>query len=69
MNEIVLTSFIPEGGGGGATPLLKPYRYVPPLSVWFLGLFRLKVKQMNKNEVETDANSKLEHLKKFFVAL
>ena len=43
MNEIVLTSFIP---GGGGTPLFKPHRYVPPLSVWFLGLFRLKVKRV-----------------------
>ena len=66
--------------------------YVAPPSVWFLGLFRLKVKPVytlptliwelqecvnvfivsisneEENEVETDANSKLEHLKKFFVA-
>ena len=29
-------------GGGGGTPLYKPYRYVPPQTVWFLGLFGLK---------------------------
>ena len=29
-------------GGGGATPLCKPQRYVPPERVWFLGLFGLK---------------------------
>ena len=28
------------GGGGGGTPLYKPYRYVPPLRVWFLRRFR-----------------------------
>ena len=27
---------------GGVTPLYKPCRYLPPQSVWFLGLFRLK---------------------------
>ena len=32
----------PAGGGGGGTPLCKPYRYVPPQRVWFLGLFGLK---------------------------
>jgi len=30
------------GGGGGGTPLYKPYRYVPPQRVWFLYLFGLK---------------------------
>ena len=30
------------GGGGGHTPLYKPYRYVPPQRVEFLGLFGLK---------------------------
>ena len=30
------------GGGGGATPLYKPYRCVPPKWVGFLGLFGLK---------------------------
>ena len=30
-----------EGGGGG-TPLFKPYRYMPPQRVGFLGLFGLK---------------------------
>ena len=30
------------GGGGGVTPLYKPYRYVPPQRVWFLGLSGLK---------------------------
>ena len=29
-------------GGGGGTPLYKPFRYVPPQRVWFLGLFSLK---------------------------
>ena len=29
-------------GGGGDTPLYKPYRYVPPQRVEFLGLFGLK---------------------------
>ena len=29
-------------GGGGGTPLYKPYRYVPPQRVGFLGLFGLK---------------------------
>ena len=29
-----------RGGGGGGTPLYKPYRYVPaPQRVWFLGRF------------------------------
>ena len=27
---------------GGVTPLNKPYRYVLPQRVWFLGLFGLK---------------------------
>ena len=26
----------------GSTPLDKPYRYVPPQRIWFLGLFGLK---------------------------
>ena len=30
------------GGGGWKNPLYKPYRYVPPQSVWFLDLFALK---------------------------
>ena len=30
------------GGGGGATPLHKPHRYVPPPRVWFLRRFGLK---------------------------
>ena len=30
------------GDGGGATPLYKPYRCVPPHRVGFLGLFGLK---------------------------
>ena len=30
-------------GGGGGTPLYKPFRYVPPQRVWFLGLFGLKM--------------------------
>ena len=30
---------VPRGGGN---PLYKPYRYVPPQSVWFLDLFALK---------------------------
>ena len=29
-------------GGGGGTPLYKPYRYVPPQRVGFLDLFGLK---------------------------
>ena len=29
-------------GGGGGTPLYKPYRYVPPQRVGFLGRFGLK---------------------------
>ena len=33
---------LPWGGGGGGTPLYKPYRYVPPQRVWFLRLFGLK---------------------------
>ena len=28
--------------GGGGTPLYKPYRYVPPQRVWFVGLLSLK---------------------------
>ena len=28
--------------GGGGTPLFKPYRYMPPQRVGFLGLFGLK---------------------------
>ena len=31
----------PPGGGGG-TPLYKPYRHVPPQRVGLLGLFGLK---------------------------
>ena len=31
-----------EAGGGGSTPLYKPYRYVPPQRVGFLCLFGLK---------------------------
>ena len=27
---------------GGVTPLYKPYRYVLPQRVWFVGLFSLK---------------------------
>ena len=30
---------IPPGGG---TPLYKPYSYVPPQRVWFVGLLSLK---------------------------
>ena len=30
------------GGWGGATPLYKPYKYVPPLRVGLLRLFGLK---------------------------
>ena len=30
------------GGGGGTTPLYKPYRYVPPQKVSFLRRFGLK---------------------------
>ena len=30
------------GGGGGGTPLYKPYRYVPSQRVWFLHHFGLK---------------------------
>ena len=30
-------------GGGGGTPLYKPYRYVPPLVVGFFGRFGLKM--------------------------
>ena len=29
-------------GGGGGTPVYKPYRYVPPRQVAFLGRFGLK---------------------------
>ena len=31
-----------RGGGGGGTPLYKPYRYVPPHRVGFLCGFGLK---------------------------
>ena len=31
-----------RGGGGGGTPLYKPYRYVPPHRVGFLRRFGLK---------------------------
>ena len=32
----------PTPGGGGGTPLYKPYRYVPPQRVGFLCRFSLK---------------------------
>ena len=32
----------PKGGGGGGTPLYKPYRYVPPHRVGSLRRFGLK---------------------------
>ena len=31
-----------KGGGGGVTPLYKPYRHVPPQRVWCLRRFSLK---------------------------
>ena len=31
-----------KGGGGRGTKLYKPYRYVPPQRVWYLGLIGLK---------------------------
>ena len=36
-----MRSFCP-GGGGGNTPLYKPYRYVPPHRIEFLRRFGLK---------------------------
>ena len=33
--------FVP-GGGGGGTPLYKPYRYVRTQRVWFMSRFGLK---------------------------
>ena len=39
---ILQTCIKRPGGGGGDTPLGKPYKYVPLQRVWFLGLFGLK---------------------------
>ena len=36
------TMFKGEFPGGGSTPLYKPYRYVPPHRLGFLGRFGLK---------------------------
>ena len=38
----VSSRFSARVGWGGADPLYKPYRYVPPQRVWFLGLSGLK---------------------------
>ena len=40
--KISMLESTPGGGGGWKNPLYKPYRYVPPQSVWFLDLFGLK---------------------------
>ena len=34
--------WLPGGGGGGDTPLYKPYRYVPPQREYFLRRFGLE---------------------------
>ena len=33
----------PCWGGGGGTPLYKPYKYVPTQRIWFLSRFGLKM--------------------------
>ena len=42
LSGTTLAKLLYSPGGGGSTPLCKPYRYVPPQRVWFLGLFGLK---------------------------
>ena len=38
-----ISFFNPPPGGGGDSPLYKPYRYVPPQRVGFLHRFGLKM--------------------------
>ena len=38
----VVAAAVAPGGDGGATPLYKPYKYVPPHRVGFLRRFGLK---------------------------
>ena len=41
---------LPRGGGGGGTPLYKPYRYVPPHRVGFFEqLFCVRSNLTNDN--------------------
>ena len=37
-----IPSGVGGGGGGKGNQLYKPYRYVPPQRVWYLGLIGLK---------------------------